>query len=205
MLSDLEWMWNGHLGRIHIAKHCIEVFSADAKQFYSLPFQAGSKAQKCEKKNDRKDAFGRIYRAGSDRIESTNGIRIQLRRLSLNLRRPTQTKRCNQAKFIRDSTHELMYRFARQSRNISRGKCEQWIMENRNWKRGWRQDPLSHTTDFIGLSKCRLDFGMLRVRSSEGWMLHFQRSGGRLHWCISTILFYSRGLRRNKAIMLNIY
>lgn len=39
-LSDFELMWDGHLGRIDIAKHWILLSPADAKQTHSAPLWA---------------------------------------------------------------------------------------------------------------------------------------------------------------------
>lgn len=49
MLADFELMWDGHLGRINIAKHRLELSQGDSKRTHSASFRARLIAQKFEK------------------------------------------------------------------------------------------------------------------------------------------------------------
>lgn len=49
MLPDFESRWNGHLDRVRIEKHWVQLPAADAKPIYSAPYQAGPCAQELEK------------------------------------------------------------------------------------------------------------------------------------------------------------
>lgn len=44
--SDFDWMWNGNLSRINIAKHLMKLSPANAKPINSTPYQASPKARK---------------------------------------------------------------------------------------------------------------------------------------------------------------
>lgn len=49
ILTDLRWIWDGHLTRINSKKHWIEFFFADSKAMHSAPFRSAPNAFKFEK------------------------------------------------------------------------------------------------------------------------------------------------------------
>lgn len=49
MLSNFDWISDGHLGKINFAKHQIEFLLAEEMPNFSTPYCAGSKARELEK------------------------------------------------------------------------------------------------------------------------------------------------------------
>lgn len=65
--------------------------------------------------------------------------------------------------------------------------------------------PLLYAKNFVALSSCHLNYGMVQLHSDQKNMLHFQRLSGGLQRCISTTVTYSFGLYQNTWILLNTY
>lgn len=72
MLSDVEAMWDGHLRRINVAKHQVELISADAKPINSVPSRSGAKSGEREnRKIDKLLSKGVIELSQTERTTPT--------------------------------------------------------------------------------------------------------------------------------------
>lgn len=43
---QFQFMWNGHLGRINVSKHCVKLLQQDAEPVYTAPYRASPKLEK---------------------------------------------------------------------------------------------------------------------------------------------------------------
>lgn len=61
MLTKFQFMWNGHLEQLFVAKHCIELTPQKIQPITSVPDQVGTKARELENAEIDKNAVSKSH------------------------------------------------------------------------------------------------------------------------------------------------
>lgn len=128
------------LGRVHIARHPFELYSANAKLAYSAPYSTCLREWKIGKHLEIKKLTEKKFQTFTDQTRSADCICIQVWRPLLNFRWLPQARNCDQARSISHSTHGRVYWVSGRSHSLPGSISDQWEPESRDWKRGSWQD-----------------------------------------------------------------